>query len=80
MKWISVKEGLPSEGEIVKVKIRILFKSEKYAMYVKKYFVNQGENITRWVTHWMPALPVPMRHITLEEFKKEWPNADESST
>lgn len=78
--WISVKESLPKEGEIVKVKIHILFKSEKYAMYIKKYFVNEGENITPWVTHWMPVLSAPMHHITFEEFKKEWPNADEGST
>lgn len=50
--WISVKELTPSEGEIVKVKMHILFHTEKEAMYLKKYFVNRGENITKWVTHW----------------------------
>lgn len=50
--WISVKEKLPSDDSFVKVKITILFKQIKEAMYVKKYFVCQGENITRWVTHW----------------------------
>lgn len=80
MKWISVKESLPAEDEIVKVKIRILFKSEKYAMYVKKYFVSEGENITKWVTHWKPALLIPFKRVTLEEFKKAFPDAHESST
>jgi hypothetical protein len=60
MKWISVKKRLPSENEIVKVKMRILFRThkEQEAIYIKKYFVNEGKNITRWVSHWMP-LPEP---------------------
>lgn len=58
MGWISVKDKLPDEHEYVRVIMVILFKSEKDALYIKNYFVSQGENITKWVTHWRP-LPEP---------------------
>lgn len=53
--WISVKEALPLDEQFVRVKMTILYRTEKEAMYVKKYFVCEGENITRWVTHWKPS-------------------------
>lgn len=55
MSWISIKDKLPSEGEFVKVKMLILFTSEEEALYLKKYFVRKGEDITKWVTHWKPS-------------------------
>ncbi len=56
MSWVSVKEALPNDGDFVKVKIKILYESQREAMYVKKYFVIKGENVTKWVTHWQPSL------------------------
>ena len=52
--WISVKEKLPKDGEIVQVKIRKYFFNKKIvdAMFCAKYFVRQGKNITKQVTHW----------------------------
>lgn len=58
MKWISVKDKLPKEDEIVKIKMTILFTTIKESLYLKKYFNVKGENVTKWVTHWMP-LPEP---------------------
>lgn len=54
MPWFSVKESLPNDGDFVRVKIKILYESEREAMYVKKYFVIKGEDVTKWVTHWKP--------------------------
>jgi len=59
--WINVKKELPKDGEFVKFKVLFLFKSKMEALYVKKYFVRKGKNITKWVTHWMP-LPAPPQH------------------
>jgi hypothetical protein len=57
-KWISVKDGLPPEDTIVKIKMTLLFTTVKESLYLKKYFNFKGENITKWVTHWM-LLPEP---------------------
>lgn len=51
-KWVSVKEQLPDNDTYVRVKMLLLFKTEKECLYLNKYFVHQGENITKWVTHW----------------------------
>jgi len=45
------KTKLPDEGQIMVVKICGLFPAITTVMYTKKYFVVQGENITKWVTH-----------------------------
>ena len=58
-KWINVKDALPLDGTIVKIKMCILFWTEKEVIFVRKYFVHQGENITRWVTEWMPLPELP---------------------
>ncbi len=52
--WISVKEKLPPHDTEVKVKIFLLWKTWGHAWYLHNYFIRKGENITRWVTHWMP--------------------------
>jgi len=61
--WISVKQKLPDEGQIMVVKICGLFPAITTVMYTKKYFVVQGENITKWVTHWRSET---------EEEKNDW--------
>jgi len=55
--WINVSKQLPKEDEFVKVKVRIciLFKEEKEALYCCGVFNCKGENISKWVTHWMPS-------------------------
>lgn len=53
--WFSVKDALPLDGAFVRIKMTILYRTEKEALFVKKYFVWEGENITRWVTHWKPS-------------------------
>lgn len=57
--WISVKSALPLNDSFVMVKIFVLWKSEKDAFFSNKYFVHKGENISKWVTHWMPLLEQP---------------------
>ncbi len=52
--WISVKKALPLNETFIKVKSCILFRSTYDAFFINKYFIRQGENITNWVTHWMP--------------------------
>lgn len=56
--WISVKERLPEEDQIVKLKMCILFIEIKTknvrALYLKKRFNVRGEDVTKWVTHWKP--------------------------
>ena len=54
--WISVKEKLPREGQIIIVKTGVLFKRTYRAIYMKKYFIKEGENITQKVTHWCAGL------------------------
>lgn len=57
-KWINVKKCMPLNDLYVRCKVQILFESEKECIFIKKYFVHQGENLTKWVSHWMP-LPNP---------------------
>lgn len=52
--WISIKHALPINDSFVKVKMLLLFPTEKQCLFIKKYFIHKGENITKWVTHWMP--------------------------
>jgi len=52
--WISVHSALPLQGSFVSVKIHCLFSAQVDCYFVKKYFVVCGENISKWVTHWMP--------------------------
>lgn len=56
MNWVNVKDRLPTNDTYVTVKMRILWKTQKSAIYINKYFVRKGENITKWVTHWKPLL------------------------
>jgi len=50
--WIDARKCLPLNGSYCIVKILILWKQEKKSLFINGYFVSQGENITRWVTHW----------------------------
>ncbi len=52
MTWINVKEQLPPNDTHVKVQIFLLWRTQARALYVNKYFVRKGEDITPWVTHW----------------------------
>jgi hypothetical protein len=52
--WISVKKALPLNDSYVKCKVCILYRTIKDCLFIKGYFVHKGENITRWVTAWIP--------------------------
>lgn len=58
--WINVESCLPLNDTIVKVKMCLLYWTEEEALFIKKYFVIQGENVTQWVTDWMP-IPEPSK-------------------
>jgi hypothetical protein len=53
--WLSIKKCLPLQGTIVLVRW-CRFSVPKEAMFIKEYFVHEGENITAWVNHWQPLI------------------------
>jgi hypothetical protein len=53
--WINVRHALPLNDTEVTVKMLLLWRTQKQAWFLKNYFNCQGENITKWVTHWKPA-------------------------
>lgn len=62
-KWISVKESLPKEGEMVLVSDQIekisVFTFDKDSLYGKCWTDDYGKAINLgWVTHWM-SIPKP---------------------
>jgi hypothetical protein len=50
--WIDAKKCLPLNDTFVKVKVFILWRTEKECLFINNYFVLRGENITKWITHW----------------------------
>jgi hypothetical protein len=56
LNWINVKNYLPLNDTEVYVQIFLLWRIRRRALYLNKYFIMKGENITKWVTHWRPLL------------------------
>ena len=54
-KWIDPKKQLPPEDTEVLVQTGLFFKTRKYALFVESRFIHKGQDITRWVTHWIKA-------------------------
>lgn len=58
--WISIKNSLPLNDSFVRVKILCLFPAETNCLFIDKHFVNESsEDLTSWVTHWMPLPDEP---------------------
>lgn len=56
--WISVNKCLPLNDTFVKAKMCLL-PSEMELLFLNEYFIARGENVTKWVSHWMPLPESP---------------------
>lgn len=65
--WISVKDNLPADLTYVLTWFNGLFKEFKISFHNKGYFYPNDisdEDITKWITHWMPLPPTPEQYET----------------
>jgi len=50
--WLDAKKILPTNDTYIQCKCNILYKEIVDCLFINNHFIHEGDDITKWVTHW----------------------------